>query len=1047
MADRPPRRFRWLVLRLAVAGLGVIVLIAVGLWLALPIIAERVITDRLVAMGVPEPRLSLGDIGPTGATAFDVSLGTAGELTADRIVVTYRLPELLDGVIDGIALDGATVHASIGPDGLSLGSLDVLLAGGGGGELPTLPPITLEEARVDLDTAFGAVALTGGGTVTSIEGGLAADLDLAANAPQGRTRGKLHVEIAGAEIDARLSLRETRIELPELLGATATGEASARLSHGEITALDADLAVSELSFSDPRAAALGALSGTLSVTRGPDAWRAAAALHDSADSLGLALRVSTPGLDLAEVATIAADIDSTAASPLWFLFGVLPPSGGRLSLGLVSEISPATLIAAMSEGRLPDLGASMMLDVDGVSYGGTVRSVSATAGFDVESRADTLRLTAAAPILVEGTLDPALLDAAGLPPKMAALLSQPLSATVGLDGPLQIERPAAGSFMTGGIVAAVDLADGHRLLDARGLMRFATAPAAPLSLSLLDIDARLDLPPATELPEGAITLTGQVDTVGGQVAAPMTLAVAMPSVQLNGLRVTDLKLGLPLALGYGKGQMVARIIGKGSASATRLIGTAPLSLDGPVQLPFIASDVPVLVMNLADPESPRATIDMTTGPLRLAGSVEAERGAIAGELAMPRLTLHADLDEAGWSGKLSANGGKLDIPAYAVEATGIDLAIDRPAGAAPRIALAGAVAHRGEPAYVIPLTARIDAHEVRNGWAFSGTAKDAFGRISLAIDGRHNLAKGTGSATLSLAPIEFIPGARQPADLAPWLDGMATEVAGTVALAGDVSWTPDAVTSKLELLVRDLSATTGAGLVERVNGVIAIDGLAPFTTPPGQQVAVALIDAGLPLTDGLLTFRIAPGPVVEIAGGRLHLAGGTVDLEPQTYDPRAPRTEAALLVTGVELGEMLALAGVDGLTGEGRMSGRIPVVVADGDVIITHGELEAEAPGRLSYAPLSPPAALQGQGESVSLALSALTNFQYEALRLTVDRQAGGEMTVAMHIRGKNPDFYDGYPVEFNLNVSGALDRVLRHGLAGYRIPQAIEERLQEFTQ
>jgi hypothetical protein len=538
-----------------------------------------------------------------------------------------------------------------------------------------------------------------------------------------------------------------------------------------------------------------------------------------------------------------------------------------------------------------------------------------------------------------------------------------------------------------------------------------------------------------------------VDTVGGQVAAPVTLAVAMPSVQLNGLRVTELKLDLPLTLGYGEGQMVARIVGKGSISAARLAGTAPLAVDGPVQLPFIPSAVPVLVMNLADPEAPRATIDVTTGPLRLAGSVAAERGPIAGELAMPRLILRADLDEAGWSGRLSASGGTFGVPAYAVEATGVDLAVDLPAGKAPRIALAGALTHRGEPAYVIPLTARIDAHEVRNGWAFTGTVKDAFGRISLAIDGRHDLDRGTGSATLNLAPIELIPGVRQPEDLAPWLAGFAGEVSGTVALAGDVSWTADAVASKLELLLRDLSATTDAAIINQVNGVIAIDGLAPFTTPPGQQVAVALIDAGLPLTDGLLTFRIAPGPVVEIAGGTLHLAGGTVEVEPLTFDPWAARNEAALLVSGVELGEMLALAGVDGLTGEGRMSGRIPVVIAADDVIITHGELEAEAPGHLSYAPLAPPAALQGQGESVSLALSALTNFQYQALRLTVDRQAGGEMTVAMHIRGNNPDFYDGYPVEFNLNVSGTLDRVLRQGLAGYRIPAAIEERLQEFAQ
>jgi hypothetical protein len=420
---------------------------------------------------------------------------------------------------------------------------------------------------------------------------------------------------------------------------------------------------------------------------------------------------------------------------------------------------------------------------------------------------------------------------------------------------------------------------------------------------------------------------------------------------------------------------------------------------------------------------------------------------MATALAMPQLVLHAALGAGGWSGKLTANDGTLGIPTYLIEATDLDLAAELPEAGAPTLAMSAGIAHRGEPAIVVPLSASLHARQVRNGWAFTGSAADAFKRLSIEVEGRHDLARNRGSAKLEVAPIEFAPDLRQPADLAPFLAGMAEEVSGTVALAGDLSWSAEGIGSDLELLLRDVSAVTEVATIDRLNGVIAVDGLSPFTTPPGQRVAVAAIDAGLPLTDGLLTFRVAPGRKLEIAGGELHLAGGTVNLEPLTFDPAGDSNAAVLAVTGVDLGELLALAGVDGLTGEGRMSGRIPVTVRQDDVIISNGELEAEAPGWLSYAPLEPPAALQGQGETVSLALSALTNFHYQALRLTVDRQAGGQMVVAMHVRGNNPDFYDGYPVEFNLNVSGELDRVLRRGLAGYRIPAAIEEQLKEFAQ
>ena len=44
---------------------------------------------------------------------------------------------------------------------------------------------------------------------------------------------------------------------------------------------------------------------------------------------------------------------------------------------------------------------------------------------------------------------------------------------------------------------------------------------------------------------------------------------------------------------------------------------------------------------------------------------------------------------------------------------------------------------------------------------------------------------------------------------------------------------------------------------------------------------------------------------------------------------------------------------------------------------------------------------------------------------------------------GKNPDFYDGYPVEFNLSLAGKLDQILNDSLVGYRVPDLVRERLE----
>ena len=64
-------------------------------------------------------------------------------------------------------------------------------------------------------------------------------------------------------------------------------------------------------------------------------------------------------------------------------------------------------------------------------------------------------------------------------------------------------------------------------------------------------------------------------------------------------------------------------------------------------------------------------------------------------------------------------------------------------------------------------------------------------------------------------------------------------------------------------------------------------------------------------------------------------------------------------------------------------------------------------------------------GESVKMALSALSDFHYDKLEIDLYRKATGDTELGLHIAGRNPSFYNGYPVEFNLSVTGRLDEVL----------------------
>ena len=78
----------------------------------------------------------------------------------------------------------------------------------------------------------------------------------------------------------------------------------------------------------------------------------------------------------------------------------------------------------------------------------------------------------------------------------------------------------------------------------------------------------------------------------------------------------------------------------------------------------------------------------------------------------------------------------------------------------------------------------------------------------LQAKGSHDLVKGSGNATIALAPVPFKQGGFQPADLVPSLAGLAQDVDGSAGIAGTLRWTAKTLTPDLTVTLKDLALTT-----------------------------------------------------------------------------------------------------------------------------------------------------------------------------------------------------------------------------------------------
>lgn len=170
--------------------------------------------------------------------------------------------------------------------------------------------------------------------------------------------------------------------------------------------------------------------------------------------------------------------------------------------------------------------------------------------------------------------------------------------------------------------------------------------------------------------------------------------------------------------------------------------------------------------------------------------------------------------------------------------------------------------------------------------------------------------------------------------------------------------------------------------------------------------------------------------------------GGKLKVNPVVIQPGKRPHAIELEVTEIELDEILLMVDQKGLEGNGQLGGTIPVRITDAGVVIDDGRLRNDTKGRIRYNP--PGGNVPGLD---NIALQALQDFRFQALDVNLDYQTSGDYTIRVRLEGRNPQLYDGYPIAFNINLSGALPGLLRASLLTGDFQTEILKQIQQEQQ
>lgn len=343
----------------------------------------------------------------------------------------------------------------------------------------------------------------------------------------------------------------------------------------------------------------------------------------------------------------------------------------------------------------------------------------------------------------------------------------------------------------------------------------------------------------------------------------------------------------------------------------------------------------------------------------------------------------------------------------------------------------------------------IDGHAEINphGVSTEGLAKPIGHDASVRFVATHSNKTGDGRLSVIVNDMAFVPGELQPHDFSP-LAKVAEDVSGKVDLEARAEWSREGRESHGQIVLKDIDLRVGAISVSDLDLALEVDDFNSPISPPRQRISVGRIDAGIPLTNvsGLLQVRRGQPAYLLIESAQLTALGALVGIDETVVDPTRERHAVEIEISHLDLAALLEQAGPTGLSGEGTLSGTIPVEVGKDGFAIRNARLSALGPGVIRYKSTTGRDALADGGEQVELMLGALEDYRFEVFDAHIEKSLNGDASLSIRMQGHNPALLDGHPVHFNVNLSGNVDPIVEALTQGQRISTDILRQAWELS-
>lgn len=182
---------------------------------------------------------------------------------------------------------------------------------------------------------------------------------------------------------------------------------------------------------------------------------------------------------------------------------------------------------------------------------------------------------------------------------------------------------------------------------------------------------------------------------------------------------------------------------------------------------------------------------------------------------------------------------------------------------------------------------------------------------------------------------------------------------------------------------------------------------------------------------------------LELKQLQLALFGGQVSASQQKID-LSKDAKVLLQLDKLQLAELLKQHPSADMTGQGTLSGTLPLSMEQGKLTVAQGSVAALEPGgKISYQSEKAIAMAQSN-QGMKIVMQALQNFHFSALSAGVSYSKEGQLLLALKLEGNNPDFEKGRAVNLNINLEENLPAMITSLQLSGQVSELVKKRVQQ---